>query len=163
MVERVRVNKDDRVVHDPVRTNHIGGPLFAANNSANRRGRRKGSPNRMGTLLKDAIIKAAEELGEMEYVRTGRNGTSRWNWRKGKGGLLGYLKWMGVHEPKAFAVLLGRVIPLHVVGDVDHTHHVLRDKADIQEELRERGIPIRTIFPKALPPPSIDNRPPRDN
>lgn len=64
-------------------------------------GRPKGSPNRTTALLKDAIIKAAESVGED---------------KAGKGKLIGYCKFLAKDEPKAFAQLLGKVLPLQVGG-----------------------------------------------
>jgi hypothetical protein len=65
-------------------------------------GRIKGVPNKTTALLKDAIIKAAEAVGED---------------MKGKGKLTGYCKYLAKAEPKAFAGLLGRVLPMQVTGE----------------------------------------------
>jgi hypothetical protein len=67
-------------------------------------GRAKGTPNKTTALLKDAIIKAAEAVGE--------DG-------KGKGDLMGYCKFLATAEPKAFAGLLGKVLPMQITGDGD--------------------------------------------
>lgn len=67
-------------------------------------GRPKGSPNKTTALLKDAIIKAAEAVGE--------DG-------KGKGSLTGYLTFLAKGEPKAFAGLLGKVLPMKITGEGD--------------------------------------------
>lgn len=64
-------------------------------------GRTKGTPNKTTAVLKDAILKAAELVGE--------DG-------QGKGKTVGYLKRLAQTEPKAFAGLLGRVLPLQVTG-----------------------------------------------
>lgn len=64
-------------------------------------GRAKGTPNKSTALLKEAILKAAEAVGEdME----------------GKGKLIGYCKFLAKSEPKAFAGLLGKVLPMQVTG-----------------------------------------------
>jgi hypothetical protein len=65
-------------------------------------GRKKGVPNKTTALLKDAIIKAAEAVGED---------------MQGKGKLTGYCKFLAKNEPKAFAGLLGRVLPMQVTGE----------------------------------------------
>ncbi|MFG1340382.1 hypothetical protein [Xanthobacter autotrophicus] len=65
-------------------------------------GRPKGKPNRTTTMLKDAILQAAENVGQ--------DGA-------GKGGTTGYLQRLALEEPKAFATLLGRVLPLQVTGE----------------------------------------------
>lgn len=68
------------------------------------RGRPKGATNKTTALLKEAILQAAEAHGE--------NG-------KGKGKLKGYLTLLAREEKKAFAQLLGKVMPLQVTGDGD--------------------------------------------
>lgn len=65
------------------------------------RGRKKGEVNKTTRVLKEAILLAAQE--------TGQDG-------KGKGGLTGYCRFLAAKEPKAFATLLGRVLPLQVEG-----------------------------------------------
>lgn len=68
-------------------------------------GRPKGSPNKVTALLKDAVIKAAEEVGE------DGNGSE---------GLTGYCKRLADKEPKAFAALLGRILPMQLVDSEDN-------------------------------------------
>lgn len=65
-------------------------------------GRVKGVPNKTTKLLREAILEAAEAVGE-----DGR----------GKEGLTGYLKRVATEDVKAFSSLLGRVLPLQVTGD----------------------------------------------
>lgn len=62
-------------------------------------GRAKGTPNKTTALLKDAIIMAAEQTGD-----------------GGKGGLTGYCQFLARDEPKAFAQLLAKVLPLQIEG-----------------------------------------------
>lgn len=64
-------------------------------------GRQKGTPNKTTSLLKDAILQAAE--------LTGRDAA-------GTDGLIGYCQYLATKEPKAFASLMGRVLPLQVEG-----------------------------------------------
>lgn len=61
-------------------------------------GRQKGTPNKTTALLKDAILKAAEEAG-------------------GENGLIGYLKGQAVANPQSFLPLLGKVLPLQLTGE----------------------------------------------
>lgn len=67
-------------------------------------GRVKGTPNKTTALLKDAIIKAAEASGED---------------KQGKDGLVGYCTFLAKEEPKAFAQLLGKVLPMQITGEGD--------------------------------------------
>ena len=58
-------------------------------------GRQKGTPNKTTALLKDAILKAAEDAG-------------------GEGGMVGYLTLQAHENPSAFMSLIGKVLPLQV-------------------------------------------------
>lgn len=65
-------------------------------------GRQAGTPNKTTALLKEAILKAAEAVGS--------DGN-------GKGKLTGYCTFLAREEPKAFAQLLGKVLPMQVTGE----------------------------------------------
>jgi hypothetical protein len=64
-------------------------------------GRPKGSQNKTTAVLKEAILLAAD--------RVGSDG-------KGKGKLTGYCEFLAKNEPRAFAGLLGKVLPMQVTG-----------------------------------------------
>lgn len=61
------------------------------------KGRPAGSKNKTTTALKEAILLAGEQVGE--------DGN-------GKGGLVGYLRKLATSQPKSFAVILGKTLPL---------------------------------------------------
>lgn len=63
-------------------------------------GRTKGTPNKTTAVLKDAVLRAADEAGGQE-------------------GLVGYLKQQAALNPGPFMALLGKVLPLQVAGDPD--------------------------------------------
>lgn len=65
-------------------------------------GRQKGTPNKTTGALKDAILLAADQVGE--------DGS-------GKDKLVGYLRTVAKSDVKAFASLLGRVLPMQVTGE----------------------------------------------
>ena len=96
-----------------------------------RGGRKKGQQNKMTRDLKHATLRAAEMHGS--------DG-------EGLDGLIGYLFFLAKTEPKSFAPLLGRMIPLHIGGSVDHTHRVLRNKDEVIEELKKRGLLIEGVY-----------------
>lgn len=64
-------------------------------------GRKKGVPNKLTTDLKEMILRAAEKAG-------------------GKEGTEGYLATQAIQNPNAFMSLLGKALPLTVVGDKDN-------------------------------------------
>ena len=64
------------------------------------KGRPKGARNKTTALLKDAILKAAEQAGN----------------KVGDEGLVSYLVDIAKREPKAFVTLLGKVLPMQVEG-----------------------------------------------
>lgn len=61
-------------------------------------GRTRGVPNKTTALLKDAILKAADNAG-------------------GKQGLVGYLETQATANPGPFMALLGKVLPMQVTGE----------------------------------------------
>lgn len=65
------------------------------------KGRKKGVPNKTTALLKDAILKAAENAGN----------------RIGSEGLVSYLEKQADKNPQSFLPLLGKVLPMQVTGE----------------------------------------------
>lgn len=68
-------------------------------------GRPKGAVNKTTKTLREAILAAAEGVGF--------DGN-------GKDGMIGYLRKLASTQPKAFAGLLGRVVPLQISSDPDN-------------------------------------------
>lgn len=66
-------------------------------------GRPKGSQNKTTSLLKDAILKAAEKAGN----------------KVGSDGLVSYLEQQAEDNPGPFMSLLGKVLPMQVSGEDD--------------------------------------------
>ena len=94
------------------------------------RGRPKGARNVLTRVISDAILLAAEQVGE--------DG-------KGKGGLVGYLKRVAKKDQKAFCPLLGRVLPLQV--QVENKTEVRYKSVDeVRAELEARGISIKNVL-----------------
>jgi hypothetical protein len=73
---------------------------FTSDRQPANRGRKKGTPNKTTTRLKEAILAAAEQAG-------------------GDGGLVTYLHDQARMYPGHFMTLLGKVLPLQVAGDRD--------------------------------------------
>lgn len=67
-------------------------------------GRSKGTPNKTTALLKDAILKAAENAGN----------------KVGSDGLVSYLEAQASANPGPFLALLGKVLPMQVKAEVEH-------------------------------------------
>lgn len=67
------------------------------------KGRPKGSPNKTTALLKDAILKAAEQAGN----------------KVGDDGLVSYLEFQANENPGPFMSLLGKVLPMQIEGSND--------------------------------------------
>jgi len=61
-------------------------------------GRKKGVPNKVTAVLKDAILQAGDNAG-------------------GNDGLVGYLTDQAKENPAPFLALLGKVLPLQVTGE----------------------------------------------
>jgi hypothetical protein len=63
-------------------------------------GRPKGSLNKTTALLKDAILKAAEDAGD--------------------GDMVAYLTQQAKENPGPFMALLGKVLPMQIAGDAEN-------------------------------------------
>ena len=63
-------------------------------------GRPKGSLNKTTALLKDAILKAAEDAGDRDMVA--------------------YLTQQAKENPGPFMALLGKVLPMQIAGDTEN-------------------------------------------
>jgi hypothetical protein len=94
------------------------------------RGRKKGGQMRTTTVLKDAILYAAQKVGE-----DGR----------GLNGLVGYLTNIARTDPRTFAALLARVIPLHVTN-TNTAEVTYRSVDEVKAELAARGIVIDRVY-----------------
>jgi hypothetical protein len=87
------------------------------------RGRPKGSHNIFTREVKEAIIAAANELGE-----DGR----------GYDGMKGYLKHLGRTEPKTFGMLIRAVMPTQVT--VEHKDLPPENYKDVQRTMEQLGL-----------------------
>lgn len=86
---------------DDIKTPRIGEGLAGP-------GRPKGQVNKTTALLKDAILKAAEAAGG-----------------GGDDGMATYLEQQAKTNPGPFMALLGKVLPMQVVGDPDNPLHTI--------------------------------------
>jgi hypothetical protein len=71
---------------------------FVKGQSGNPAGKPKGAVSKSTALLKDAILRAAEQAGGQE-------------------GLVGYLTTQAAENPGPFMSLLGKVLPMQVTGE----------------------------------------------
>lgn len=81
------------------------------------KGRPKGSVNRTTALLKDAILQAAERAGN----------------KCGDAGMVSYLEFQAVENPGPFMSLLGKVLPMQLIGTGEN--------GEIVTEIVIRGVP----------------------
>ena len=101
-------------------------PLKGDEHRVGHQGRRRGETMRTTAVLKDAIIYAAQLVGE--------DG-------EGLNGLVGYLVSIAREDKKTYAALLSRVIPLHVTS-TNKTEITYRSAEEVKAELASRGIHV---------------------
>jgi hypothetical protein len=63
--------------------------------------------------------------------------------------------WAAVHKPERFITLLARVAPKQVFADV--THRPVLTSAEVEAELRERGIPVELLDSLLAAPDELDD------
>lgn len=91
-------------------------------------GRQKGSVNKTTALLKDAIIMAAELEGSD---------------RKGKDGLVGYLRFLARKHPVVYERLLEKLLPYQLSGAGGGPVQVeYKTKEELVQRMKERGLVV---------------------
>jgi hypothetical protein len=84
------------------------------------KGRAKGVPNKLTAAIRAALAEALELAGQdaarLEALDAGK--TAEEAAAIGEhGGAVDYLRRLAMHEPRVFAALLARMLPVQVVGD----------------------------------------------
>lgn len=84
----------------------------------------------VNAFFRDAIVHAAATLGE-----------------DGKGfeGVFGYMRMIARTEPRIFAMLIAKVMPLQIQS-THRTEYVVRHRHELLLELKQRGLPVKSIF-----------------
>lgn len=107
---------------------------------------RKGSPNKVTTLLKDAILLAGQlegdvalQTGEVKkmYSEVDAETVKR-------GGLVGYLRWLARNHPQVYGSLLARAMPLQIKVDA-FTQTVYSSVDEVREELVRKGVSLEAV------------------
>ena len=93
------------------------------------KGRVKGRPNKVTMMLRDAILLAADDLGE--------DG-------KGTDGMRGWLRWLAKRHPDLYTPLMAKVLPIQVSVDAAKPRKMTLE--EMAREARERGYPVRPIM-----------------
>ena len=93
-------------------------------------GRKRGSINKTTSVLKEATLLAAQQVGDPK--------------KRGRDGLVGYLRFVARKYPPAFLPLLVRVLPLQVRVDAEIVYRTI---AEIDSEMASLGFPIDEIGP----------------
>jgi hypothetical protein len=99
------------------------------------KGRTVGSLNKITRTMKDAAVAAAEELGHLPIKQ----------WAKqldvgDPNGLKQYFKFLAIKHPKSYAVILARIMPLHVTTPGNKLPKYLTEE-QMRAELRNAGLP----------------------
>jgi hypothetical protein len=115
---------------------------FGAHGNAVRAGpgRRKGSQNKVTNTFREAMLLAAQELGDTQEVG-----------KDGQGGLLGYLKVCGVLERKTFMLLMGRILPLKISAEVKQVKETMTIEEAVAD-LKAAGMePMLALYLQRYP------------
>jgi hypothetical protein len=106
------------------------------------KGRPAGAQNKTTRILKEAMLLAAEQLGDLSGIKP--KDLPKEGIENGKDGLVGYLRWAGKCERRSFLSILGRLLPMQVKVD-SFTKTVYRSVEEIQRDMERRGLNIRSF------------------
>jgi hypothetical protein len=95
-------------------------------------GRKPGSINKTTSIVRATAFLAAQQTGDPK--------------KRGRGGLLGYMRFIARDYPPVFFSMLVRGQPLQVRVDAQ-TEIIYRSIAEIESEMASRGFPIDEIGP----------------
>jgi hypothetical protein len=71
----------------------------------------------------------------------------------GEGGVKGFVRWLGLYEPKTAAALLARIMPYFLnVNDAPQ----VASEAEIEATFRELGVPMELIESLQIAPAPLD-------
>jgi hypothetical protein len=113
-------------------------------------------------VLKEAGILAAEIVGFPQLKRDEQGDILPGSLRAtGRNGLVGYLTFVALTEPRVYLGFLARLLPLqinaHLDGQFDHDRKLTPE--ELREELLRRGLPT-SIFGIDKPPPlTVEHQP----
>jgi hypothetical protein len=107
--------------------------LIPIKKGEHRIGRPKGQPNVLTRIVKEAILAAAEDVGNRLAEEAGKD----------PNGLVSYLEWAAMKQPAAYLALLGRVMPMQVEATNKDADVPYKTVEELQQALRDRGLPDR--------------------
>jgi hypothetical protein len=122
-------------------------------------GRPPGMPNVRTQVLKDAMLLAADQVGEIKVIRVldedGKpTGEIKYEY-SGIDGLVGYLRWAAVHRPASFMMMLGRILPtqlnIKTASSLKVTSKTVEETRNALKEYGTEPSMVTEIF--KLPPP----------
>ena len=116
--------------------NAPGRHRFSSDNQPAKRGRPKGSLNMLGLNLRQIIMEAGENVGNVGIDKDG-------NRINGEGGMLGYVEWLARNEPRTYGVLLRANVPAEIRATMTLKRMLTRDEA--LAEMRARGLQTEWI------------------
>jgi hypothetical protein len=115
-------------------------------------GRQRGTRNRVGGDLRLAIVTALHETGFIGRTKKGKPVAT------GEGGVVGYLKWLALHEPRTTAALFARVLPFFIETEAPPP---VMSRAELEAEFMDLGLPFGLIdFLQRAPAPLDKNEDP---
>jgi hypothetical protein len=115
------------------------------------KGRAKGTPNKVTSLIKETAISACVKVGTPRRAYDEDGKFIGWM-PTGEGGLEGYFMHVACINEGAMIGLLGKILPQQVNVKRDEVvRRVTRTAVEVREELIRRGVP-QSMIPLPMPP-----------
>jgi hypothetical protein len=131
----------------PSRANGATGRFKKGDPKPQGSGRKHGTPNSMTATIKEAVVAAANFVGEKRLSEKSNK------YEPGDGGLIGFMIHLALHNESAFCMLLGRALPLHVKAEVKRAYLT---EEEVRALCAEHGVPFESMLDIAERHPASD-------
>jgi hypothetical protein len=113
-------------------------------------GRRKGEPNKITRIIKEATLIAAELTGKPTPIfkkdKKGKLTQEIIGWEfNGTGGLIGYMRHVAETDTKSFCGLLGRILPSQITTGDEDGDSEYETVQDVEQRLKDKGLSAKLV------------------
>ena len=110
-------------------------------------GRKAGKPNKFTKLIKEAVLEAGENAGDM--LRRAE--------LCGSEGITGYFEWLSIEHPAVFGALIKMIYPAQATIKIEDARQPYKSLDELHGALMRRGLPAMHILRRVAFKPVEDD------